>query len=952
MPKKKKCRVRNCKNDARFFAFPKNPVMVKIWRENLGIQPGQNLPEQNSFVCIQHFEEYAVGSKLLKRGAIPTLKLGYDGPPPHSFQLERKGGGRYCCIKNCPGDENPTLFAFRRYDDSWYKACNITRTNHALYICGRHFDKSFITKNRLRPEAFPTLNLFPQPTSTPPSKPNENMDIKRNCCIENCVTDGSLALFSFPKMKDVRMRWMKTCGITPSENSELYICARHFHSSFLTNNNKTLGPGAVPSLKLDSQPTGRLPTLQNSMPSRTKLPLEFEQHYFLESKRQRRGSQDTDVASFISEHEELIYNIQKSGKSLDAASVECDDEQITRDINDTVVASDAPKINSPICSNHASLSNNLELSKMQISYKNDQEHFEKRLAELEARIEFQSHKCNHEHFEKRIAELEAQIKFQSQITQKCDHEHFEKKITALEARLEFQLKHPQRGDDEYFEKKISDLTSQIVSLKSKYHSLVHRAIIPTDASEDAITFAKMIVDPAKKCYDEKEKYLAQNLTYISSKSYDYMREDLGFNMPHKSILQRWRPNASSIISGIDDDASETLKTIVSRMSESERLCQIMFDEIDIVKAESPSSKKTYGSKASKHSKCCFFMVKGLFSDWKYMLPYYIGKKGFSAFSLLRSLNQNLDFAKSVGLKVKAIVCAETLYNAEIYKVLGVTEKKPYILQDEEKIHGFFDYFCLIKSIRNSLLKYDIQTVDGVVSFKLIKKLYAIDQVTPNLNLFPKLTFAHINPYGVDKMNVTLATQLLSHSVAVGIEKAINHKLFGTDPHPSALKCVKATQNFIQRMNDLFDEFNHRSQYEITSEDRTSQNYIEKINNLKDHLKYIYSLEQRDMINLPFKSDLILTTKSMINFYQDLFRKHKSLDINLLGNLNQDALNTFLCDLRKVSPTENEVQTLVMSSRREFEQLYKSHEFATIPNRYDNLEQPALQIEDFIEEVGE
>ncbi|XP_036331460.1 uncharacterized protein LOC118743077 [Rhagoletis pomonella] len=974
MPSSRKCRVRGCKSEGsgmRFFCFPQDPIENKKWRENLLYTSDLDfLPPYNSHVCIRHFEPTALGEKCLKRGAIPTLNLGYDYQPPHNFHI-KKHWKEVCCIKNCTSDAKRKFFTYRKYNESWNKVCNIDPSKYPRpLICELHFDKEFITPKRLRLGAFPTLNLPRQLSTNAPAVQNsetiQRHENKRTCCIRSCRGDKNATLISFPVAKESRTRWIKACNLNASECDELYICARHFQTSFLTTDEKLLKIGAFPTLNLHSHPdrgVESITTLQKQKsaisPNKTQLPLEFEQHYFLECKRKRYDSFDSDMASnaisFVSEKEEIVA--PNAGKSSTVSSLHCNDEKSSEDMNDinserenAASAQDAHNktLISTQC-DHASLSCSSKYLDVPHGQTNnekllrcDQKHFERKIKDLETRVEFLSKKtldCNHEHFEKRIAELEGQSKQEH----KCNQEHLDKRFAKLEAQVEYESKRIHKCEAKQFVERVAELEGEIEFLKSKYRILEERAVIPFDgASQDAVTFAKMIVDGPNRRYTEKEKCLAQNLTYISPKAYDFMREELKCVLPHKSILLRWRPTTSCGISGIDDHTTRTLKNIVSEMSETDRICHIMFHEVVIKKDEEPGSTATNTLKSRQ--KCCFFIVKGIFSDWKYILSYFIGQTGFNAYNLLRYLNQSIDFAQCVGLKVKAIVCDQSLCNAHIYKQLYATEKKPYILRKKEKIHCFFDYFHLTKCIRNSFLSYDIQTIDGLASFKIIKKLYTIDKAYPSLGLFPKLTPSHLYPDTVERMDVYLAVQLLSNSVAVGIEKAINQKLMGSDP--KLLNCARATKNFVKRMNDLFDEFDHRDQCVLSA----TSSYRKKINALKDHLKFLYSLEQPNMINIRFISGLISTTKATINFYEDVFEKYKSLDINLLSKFNQVALNSLfyeLCEGRE--NTQNDIQTFVASSRREFEQKFKNPSGENLKHDAEKLcEDPELSDDQFNE----
>jgi hypothetical protein len=71
-----------------------------------------------------------------------------------------------------------------------------------------------------------------------------------------------------------------------------------------------------------------------------------------------------------------------------------------------------------------------------------------------------------------------------------------------------------------------------------------------------------------------------------------------------------------------------------------------------------------------------------------------------------------------------------------------------------------------------------------------------------LRFVPKLTKGHNQLTNLKKMNVKLATQVLSHSVASGLRCYIKLKQMATE--------VEATAYFVERMNRLCDIMNSNS----------------------------------------------------------------------------------------------------------------------------------------------
>ena len=133
---------------------------------------------------------------------------------------------------------------------------------------------------------------------------------------------------------------------------------------------------------------------------------------------------------------------------------------------------------------------------------------------------------------------------------------------------------------------------------------------------------------------EEQTNVAQNINYMSTKAYNFLRDDLQFALPHPKSLLRWRP-IRYVVAGIDPRVIGNLKTLVGEMSEHERICVIIFDEItikkDLVYNKSKDVIDGFVDKGDGNrelniaDKCCFFMAKAIASNWKYVISYYVAK---------------------------------------------------------------------------------------------------------------------------------------------------------------------------------------------------------------------------------------------------------------------------------------------------------------------------------------
>jgi hypothetical protein len=123
--------------------------------------------------------------------------------------------------------------------------------------------------------------------------------------------------------------------------------------------------------------------------------------------------------------------------------------------------------------------------------------------------------------------------------------------------------------------------------------------------------------------------------------------------------------------------------------------------------------------------------------------------------------------------VKIIISDQGSNFLETMNSLGGTIDKPnFIFQGEDglkKNYMMYDPPQLIKSVRNTLrICNSIEYLGGKrASWEFIEQFYNSDK-TKSLRIASKLTDKHLNPNNWERMRVSLAVQVLSESVAVGI----------------------------------------------------------------------------------------------------------------------------------------------------------------------------------------
>jgi hypothetical protein len=168
---------------------------------------------------------------------------------------------------------------------------------------------------------------------------------------------------------------------------------------------------------------------------------------------------------------------------------------------------------------------------------------------------------------------------------------------------------------------------------------------------------------------------------------------------------------------------------------------------------------------------------------------------------LRELVLNvLDSLREVGLVVKAVVCDQGANNRSLFTKLGVTVDKPFIEVNQNKVHSLHDPPHLLKSVRNNFRKYNVKFSGGVAKWEHVKKFYDCDS-KQKVRLACKLKQVHVTLNKFKTMNVPLAAQIISHTVASGL------CLYAGLPGDLMPPKEAVTAEFIEYIDKLFDSCN-------------------------------------------------------------------------------------------------------------------------------------------------
>ncbi|XP_055918650.1 uncharacterized protein LOC129950754 [Eupeodes corollae] len=425
------------------------------------------------------------------------------------------------------------------------------------------------------------------------------------------------------------------------------------------------------------------------------------------------------------------------------------------------------------------------------------------------------------------------------------------------------------------------------------------------------TFAKLILSQTLREYTNEEKWITQCIFFRSSCGYNFLRDQLGLHLPNPSSLHRWI-NIKSLSPGPNIKVLEEIRNVTSSLSEKDREVNLIFDEMslqtnltynkfkDEIEGFVDYGKNQRSSILAKSA--CVFMIRSVCGNFKQVLYHVVCPSNIPMKQLEIEVHNCLDICTGLNLNVRAICCDQGPTNRSLFNKLNLDERKFSFMYKEKEIYGMYDIPHLIKSIRNNLLKYNFSTSDGIVSWKVIKYLYNSEKCNTT-KICPRLTSAHIDPTEFQKMSVKLAAQILSRSVACGIE-ALNK--LGKFP-AEINQFSKSTAEFIKKINRLFDLLNGKPALI-----RNDQNILF----IKEMKLYLLNIELINARNRPFCfKGLALTIESILCIREALFKEYNDLYHVYVNKFNQDPLENLFGKIRarnvnKSNPSVSEFGALL------------------------------------------
>jgi hypothetical protein len=262
--------------------------------------------------------------------------------------------------------------------------------------------------------------------------------------------------------------------------------------------------------------------------------------------------------------------------------------------------------------------------------------------------------------------------------------------------------------------------------------------------------------------------------------------------------------------------------------------------------------------------------------------------------------QIIEEAHNIGLTVRACVSDMGPSNQDLWKHIGIVSNRSELVSFIDhpfvagtRLHFLADPPHLLKNIRNCLLTQTISLPESTVvsnnlpsntvSLQHVKDLIKM-QENSELKIAPKLKAVHVNPGQYQKMKVSIAAQVFSHSTATALTLCVSQKLL-----PDA---ASTTAWFLQAVNDWFDALNARFRLaSLFSSSASKISHLDMIINLFHQLHF----GGRDAWK-PIQSGVRLSTQSILGLFEDLV-VNGPYQYLMTGRMTQDCVENFFSQVR-------------------------------------------------------
>jgi hypothetical protein len=388
---------------------------------------------------------------------------------------------------------------------------------------------------------------------------------------------------------------------------------------------------------------------------------------------------------------------------------------------------------------------------------------------------------------------------------------------------------------------------------------------------------------------------AFQIRYIcGAHGYEFIRS-LHYPLPsYRTLFDRIQQ--ASFQPGIQVDVIKWMQCKLKSTAAQERDCVLMLDELAVRKfleydkglrsfvghiteeVRKPLDEKSSGSSVLLASHALVVMIRGLTTNWKQVVAYYLTGDSVDGSVLWNLVTRIIIQLNACEVNVRAVVCDMGSCNRAMWRVAGITASQNHVVNSvkhpvlsDQQLYFLPDVPHVLKNVRNCLLSQNIVLPNDVVEqFNLPGSVVSVSHVrslldlqeASELKITPYLQRKHVEPKQFEKMKVSFAAQLFSHSVSSALKFCVQAKLLPVE--------ALTTAWFLECVNQWFDVANARSKVQALH-----PNSVTKIAALKLMMSLAAKLSFQSCATnkvkitwKPIQTGLLMASKSLIDMHSD------------------------------------------------------------------------------------
>ena len=364
-------------------------------------------------------------------------------------------------------------------------------------------------------------------------------------------------------------------------------------------------------------------------------------------------------------------------------------------------------------------------------------------------------------------------------------------------------------------------------------------------------------------------------------------------------------------SGILTEVFHFLAIKVKDMNVQERQCCLTLDEMSITASVELDNRNgnfigevTLPGHTGPATHSLVFMIGGISTRWKQTVAYYFASNSTDGTVFADIVTEIIERCHLIGINVVAVTSDMGSANRAMWKKLGIVGGKRTVTVNsfthpcnpQAKVVVLADVPHVIKNVRNHLVNgqsiflpqsvvQQFNLPSNEVSIKPLRQLVEYQQ-DRDLKPAPNLTAKHLDPAHFDKMKVSHALNLFSHSVSASLRLMVETQNWDSS--------VLTTCWFLELMNKWFDLMSSRhpvlalSKFDVEKYE-CAISFLHVVIDVFDNL----AIGQKATWK-PVQTGVILSTLSVLQLQERLLN-YDNFKFLLTARLTQDCLeNLFSC----------------------------------------------------------